>query len=495
MQSNPSLGLAPVGFLDDDQAKHGIEIRGLRVLGGREQIPEAAREHEAAEVIIAMPSAPGSTIRQIVTICQEASVPARTIPGMYDILSGRVSLSQIREVDIEDLLRREPVRIDAAAVRDLLHGRRVLVTGGGGSIGGELCRQIARARPECLVVLGHGENSVFHICGDLGRWVECDLVSTVADIRDRARLEQLFNRYRPELVFHAAAHKHVPLMESNICEAISNNVLGTRNLVQVAANAGVSHFILISTDKAVNPTSVMGVTKRVAEMVVYQAAQRDGACFAAVRFGNVLGSRGSVVNLFKQQIARGGPVTVTHPEMRRFFMTIPEAVQLVLQAAALGRGGDVFVLDMGEPVRIVDLATDLVRLSGLRPQVAPFDGQGGTARKDDGDWDIEVVFRGVRPGEKLYEEMFAVGEDCRPTRHEKIMVAENCQDRLAGLRLDEHLERLAEVVHRGDAAGAQRLLQEIVPEYTPQPQLQEQGDKESTPGQERKRGRARLAAR
>jgi FlaA1/EpsC-like NDP-sugar epimerase len=316
------------------------------------------------------------------------------------------------------------------------------------------------------------------------------LGSTVADIRDRSRLERLFARYRPELVFHAAAHKHVPLMEANLCEAVSNNVLGTRNLAHVAANAGVSHFILLSTDKAVNPTSVMGVTKRVAELLVYQVSQQDGACFAAVRFGNVLGSRGSVVNTFKRQIAQGGPVKVTHPEMRRFFMTIPEAVQLVLQAAALGQGGEVFVLDMGEPVRIVDLATDLVRLSGFRPRVRM---DGGGVLEDGEPWDIEVVFTGVRPGEKLYEEMFAEGEDCRPTRHEKILVAANGQARFARVHLDERLARLAELVRAGDAVRTQLLLQEIVPEYTPQPR-EGSGTVSSGHEAEAEAGRAQWAA-
>jgi FlaA1/EpsC-like NDP-sugar epimerase len=279
-------------------------------------------------------------------------------------------------------------------------------------------------------------------------------------------------------------------METNLCEAVSNNVLGTRNLAHVAENAGASHFILISTDKAVNPTSIMGVTKRIAELLVYQVPQRDGACFSAVRFGNVLGSRGSVVNTFKRQIAQGGPVTVTHPEMRRFFMTIPEAVQLVLQAAALGQGGEVFVLDMGEQIRIVDLATDLVRLSGLRPRVRVDDGD---VMEDGEPWDIEIVFTGARAGEKLYEELFAEGEDCQPTRHEKIMVAENGHDRFARVHLDERLARLAEMVQTGDADRTQLLLQEIVPEYTPQPQ-EDSGIMSSGHEAKAEVGRARRAA-
>jgi FlaA1/EpsC-like NDP-sugar epimerase len=467
MQTNPSLGLVPVGFLDDDEGKHGVQILGVPVLGGREQIPAAVREQQPAEVIIAMPSAPGSVIRHILEVCRRAGVPARTVPGLYDILSGQVHVSQIRPVEIEDLLRREPVQIDAAAVQALLRDRRVLVTGAGGSIGSELCRQIARAEPACLVMLGHGEDSIFRIQAELCQWAPCELAAVIADTRDAARLDQVFGRYRPELVFHAAAHKHVPLMEENVCEAISNNILGTRNLLRAAAAVGVRHFVLISTDKAVNPTSVMGATKRVAELLVYRAARQNAACYAAVRFGNVLGSRGSVVHTFRRQIADRQAVTVTHPEIRRFFMTIPEAVQLVLQAAALGHGGEVFVLDMGAPVRILDLATDLIRLSGLRPRVQGESPPGDVADDDSGAWDVEVVFTGLRTGEKMFEELFAQGEECRRTRHESILVAVNGQDRQIDPLLEEQVNRLAALAEFGDEAGVRWLLQEIVPEYQP----------------------------
>ncbi len=468
MLSNPQLGLAPVGFVDDDPGKRGVHIHGVPVLGGRERIPELVQTYTGGvdEVIIAMPTAPGSVIREVLNACDRAGVPARTIPGMYDILSGQVSVSQIRQVDIADLLRREPVRIDVAAVRAFVRGRRVLVTGGGGSIGSELCRQIARAEPAQLVLLGHGEHSIFQIHAELERWAACELAAVIADVRDRRRLEQVFAIHRPELVFHAAAHKHVPLMELNLCDAVSNNVLGTRNLVQVAGRSGVDCLILISTDKAVNPASIMGATKRVAELIVYQAAQRNRgqACFAAVRFGNVLGSRGSVVDIFKRQIAQGGPVTVTHPEMRRYFMTIPEAVQLVLQAATLGHGGEVFVLDMGEPVRIVDLATDLVRLSGLQPRVRGW-AKPDVAKSEDGV--IDVVFTGARPGEKPFEELFLEGEEYSQTCHEKIFVAMNgLQTADAGL--DEQVDRLIELAQAGDEGGVRRLLGGIVPEYRPQ---------------------------
>ena len=466
MQANPQLGLVPVGFVDDDVAKHGVEIYGVRVLGGREQIPVAILERGAVEVIIAMPTASGHTIRQILEICQRAEVPARTVPGIYDILSGQASVSQIREVEIEDLLRRDPVQIDAADVNRLIQGRRVLVTGAGGSIGSELCRQIARAGPELLILLGHGENSIFHIHGELQAWAPCELACVIADIRHRPSLEQVFRQHRPKLVFHAAAHKHVPLMEANLCEAVSNNVLGTRCLVEAAEAHGVDHFVLISTDKAVNPSSVMGVTKRVAELLVHQAAQRTGACFAAVRFGNVLGSRGSVINLFKRQIAHGQTVTVTHPEMRRYFMTIPEAVQLVLQAAALGAGGEVFVLDMGEPVRIVDLALDLIRLSGLTPRVRV--GDGPVRGEEDGNWDIEVAFTGVRPGEKLSEELFIPGEEYGRTRHEKILAAHNGYLPEASAAFEARVEALIAGAREGDEGAVRRLLQQIVPEYRPE---------------------------
>ncbi|MEA3341252.1 MAG: nucleoside-diphosphate sugar epimerase/dehydratase [Chloroflexota bacterium] len=471
MQSNPQLGLVPVGFVDDDPRKHGVHIHSVPVLGDREHIPELVRSHEGGvdEVIIAMPTVPGDVIRDVLDACEQAGVPARTIPGLYDIISGQVSVSQIRRVDIADLLRREPVQIDAAAVQSFVRGRRVLVTGGGGSIGSELCRQIARAGPAQLVMLGHGEHSIFQIHAELKKWATCELAPVIADVRDRRRLEQVFAAYKPEIVFHAAAHKHVPLMELNLCDAVSNNVLGARNLVQVAEGNGVDCLILISTDKAVNPCSVMGVTKRVAELIVYQAAQRNRgqACFAVVRFGNVLGSRGSVVNVFKRQIARGGPVTVTHPDMRRYFMTIPEAVQLVRQAAALGHGGEVFVLDMGEPVRIVDLATDLVRLSGLRPRVEGWSEE-SAPDSENGKPEIEVIFTGIRPGDKMFEELFLEQEDYVRTCHEKIFVALNGRQALdSASGLGKQVDRLIELAQVGDKAEVRRLLGEIVPEYGP----------------------------
>jgi FlaA1/EpsC-like NDP-sugar epimerase len=339
----------------------------------------------------------------------EAGAKTRTVPAMFDIISGRVRVASLRQVEIQDLLRREPIQTDLELVRSLATGETVMVTGAGGSIGSELCRQVAGLEPAQIILLGHGENSIFDVLAELTeRFPSVTAVPIIADVRDRERLRQVFQQYRPYSVFHAAAHKHVPLMEANIAEAVTNNVLGTKNVVELSAEFGVEHLVLISTDKAVRPTNIMGATKRIAEQIVQEVAEAHGRKFVAVRFGNVLGSRGSVVPTFLRQIRAGGPVTVTHPEMRRYFMTIPEAVQLVLQAGAIGRGGEVFVLDMGEPIKVLDLATDLIRLSGLEV---------GT--------DIEIRFTGTRPGEKLYEELFFDSESAIATGHPKVLRAKN----------------------------------------------------------------------
>ncbi|HKT60895.1 MAG TPA: nucleoside-diphosphate sugar epimerase/dehydratase [Gemmatimonadales bacterium] len=406
---HPQVGLNPVGFVDDDTSKHGHRLCDVPILGPLARLPELTRELEIEELIIAMPRAPGAVVRQVVRAAHQAGVRTRTVPGMFDILSGRVAVASLREVEIQDLLRREPIHTDLDQVRVLATGETVLVTGAGGSIGGELCRQLARLEPAQILLLGHGENSIFEILAELSeRFPNVTTVPIIADIRDRERLRHVFEQYRPYSVFHAAAHKHVPLMEGNVAEAVSNNVLGTKNVAEVSAEWGVEHLVLISTDKAVRPTNIMGATKRVAEQIVQQIAESHERKFVAVRFGNVLGSRGSVVPTFLRQIRSGGPVTVTHPEMRRYFMTIPEAVQLVLQAGAIGRGGEVFVLDMGEPVRVLDLATDLIRLSGLEV---------GT--------DVEIRLTGTRPGEKLYEELFFDSESAIPTDHPKVLRAKN----------------------------------------------------------------------
>ncbi len=449
MQRNPHLGMIPVGFVDDDPAKQGIRIQGVKVMGQREALPELVSRLDIRQVIIAMPTAPGKTIRQFVDICEEARVQTKTMPGIYELLDGAVRVNQLRDVDIEDLLRREPVQTDITAVATLLRSKRVLVTGGGGSIGSELCRQICRAEPAQLILMGHGENSIFDIHNELCRRHQTvSIVPIIADTRAPERLRAVFQQYRPQIVFHAAAHKHVPLMEQNPVEAITNNVIGTRNLLQAALAAGVGHFVMISTDKAVNPTSIMGASKRTAELLVHQAAERSGRPYVAVRFGNVLGSRGSVIHTFKSQIAAGGPLTITHPDMTRFFMTIPEAVQLVLQATVLGSGGEVFVLDMGDPVKIKDLAHDLIELSGLRA------GQ-----------DIDIQVTGIRPGEKLYEELFVEGESYTRTRHEKIFVAENAS-RFVPADLDEMIHVLETAAHQNDDTAITRSLQSLIPEYT-----------------------------
>ncbi len=475
MRVNPQLGLDPIGFLDDDEYKRRMRIRGLPVLGNRSDLPDLVEDHRVDQVIIAMPTAPGKAIREVLAICEQAGVPARTMPGMYELLGGQVSISQLRAVQIEDLLRREPVQTNVDAVLAMIRGKRVLVTGGGGSIGSELCRQVLRYQPAQLVVLGHGENSIFEITQELARSHRStkshptpqselprsplpapQIVPLIADVRFAERIDTIFQHYRPQIVFHAAAHKHVPLMEDNASEAITNNILGTRNVVQAAQAVGVECFVLISTDKAVNPTSIMGASKRAAELLVHQAARQSGGRYVAVRFGNVLGSRGSVVLTFKKQIAAGGPITVTHPAITRFFMTIPEAVQLTLQAAVLGQGGEVMVLDMGDPVKIADLAQDLVQLSGLKV------GE-----------DIDIVFTGLRPGEKLYEELFIPGEIYGRTEHEKIFVAVgNDPAGSNGSRalpdpLDAVVEALITSAQRNDRDAIVRGLRSLIPEFEP----------------------------
>lgn len=472
-----------VGFVDDNPRKRSVRINSVPVLGDRHDIPRLAAEHQINEVIIAMPSAPGKTIRDIVAICERAGVHTRIIPGIAELVDGRFSVNHIRDVQIEDLLRRAPVRTDMQAVGNLIRGRRVLVTGGGGSIGSEICRHVLRYEPSDLIILGHGENSVFAIHNELCRWLNTPpgnmgsvdgdgqsrsshapaLHTVIADIRFAERIHAVFERYRPEIVFHAAAHKHVPLMEANPVEAVTNNVLGTRNLLDAAIVTGVERFVMISTDKAVNPTSIMGSSKRAAELLVHHAAKVSGRAFMAVRFGNVLGSRGSVVWTFKQQIAAGGPVTVTHPEMRRYFMTIPEAVQLVLQAAVLGRGGEVFTLDMGEPVKILDLARDMIELSGL--QVGR---------------DIDIAFVGLRPGEKLFEELFLPGEQYDRTSHEKIFIARNAS-RLVPPDVLALIADLEEAALSDDHARTVRLLHLIVQRSQSAPQPQEDVHTDHTP--------------
>ena len=447
LTTNPQLHLNPVGFVDDDHHKQNHQLHGVPVLGPLSAVRTVIDRHEIEEIVIAMPSAPGKVVRGVVQAALDAGIPTRTVPALFEILTGRVSLSHLRKVEIQDLLRREPVRTDLTLVRAIVAGRTVLVTGAGGSIGSELARQLARLEPAHLVLLGNGENEIFEIQNELqGVHPALRLSPMIADVRDLARMRSVFRRLRPEAVFHAAAHKHVPLMEENVSDAVTNNVLGTRNAVACAVEYDTRHFVLISTDKAVRPTSVMGATKRTAEMIVQDAAIRHGRHFASVRFGNVLGSRCSVVPIFLDQIRTGGPVTITHPDMRRYFMTIPEAVQLVLQASALGQGGEVFVLDMGEPIKIVDLATDLIRLSGLE-----------LGR------DIEIRYSGIRPGERLYEEPFFRHEEVLPTGHAKILRATNDRVPLDVEALVESLIGAGRECRPDDEL--RRLLKGLVPDF------------------------------
>ncbi|MEG4111987.1 MULTISPECIES: polysaccharide biosynthesis protein [unclassified Microcoleus] len=461
MQRSPEVGLDPIAFIDDDPKKISKQIGRLTVVGNRCNIPEVVRSLNIGKVMIAIPSAPGKEIREIVEICQSIGIPTSTLPGLNEIIKGRVSLGSLREVQIEDLLRRAPIQTDTQKVLGLIGGKKVLITGAGGSIGSELCRQILKCAPAAIIIVGHGENSVFNIQQELTKVLSelkktsqtktalTRLTAFIADIRLIDRLEYVFEKNRPDIIFHAAAHKHVPMMELNSPEAITNNVRGTKNLLDLALKYNVEHFVMISTDKAVNPTSIMGASKRVAEMLVLQAAKKSKNPFVVVRFGNVLGSRGSVVPTFKRQIAEGGPITITHPDICRYFMTIPEAVQLVLQAAVLGGGGEVFMLEMGEPIRIFDLAKDLIRLSGYEV------GQ-----------DIEIAFTGLRPGEKLFEELFIPGEQYNRTKHEKILSLGNAS-RIVKENIDLEVEALCQAGDRNDTNLIVSMLQQLVPEYVP----------------------------
>ena len=435
-----------VGFIDDDKNKTGKILLGVKILGTRDEIIKIAAEKSIDEIIIAMPSVKGKEIKAIINICKETNCKLTILPGLYEIIEGKVSISQLRPVDIEDLLGRDPVKLDTTAVKEYLAGKIVLITGAGGSIGSEIVRQVAKMQPKKLLLLGKGENSIYEITQELK--INCPEVKTVpiiADIRDKERIKAIMDYFKPQVVFHAAAHKHVPLMEYQPAEAVRNNILGTKVVADEAAAHNVETFVMISTDKAVNPTSVMGCTKRVAEMYVQSMNKNSGTRFVAVRFGNVLGSRGSVIPLFKKQIAKGGPVTVTHPDMKRYFMTIPEASQLVLQAGAMAKGGEVFVLDMGEPVRIYDLAKDLITLSGLIP-----------------DKDIEIKITGLRPGEKLFEELLSAEDGTEKTTHKKIFTARIKEIDKAGL--DREIRRILEITDGEEVVAA---LQKIVPTYTP----------------------------
>jgi len=446
LQKNPQINLSAACFVDDNPTKQHQQIYGIPVVGTLTDLARVLDNQQIDEVIIAIPSAPGRIIRMVSDICRLKGIQFRTMPGIYELLGGKVSVSRLRDVDITDLLRREPARMRDEEIGETLNGRVVLVTGAGGSIGRELCRQIARWGPAELLMLGHGENSIFEALLDLQESFPSLVIHPlICDVRDRKRLENLMAKHRPQVVFHAAAHKHVPMMEKNIEEAVSNNILGTRYLVDLSIAHGVERLVMISTDKAIRPVNVMGATKRIGEMIVLDAAARSGLAYSVVRFGNVLGSRGSVVPIFKRQIARGGPITITHPDMRRYFMTIPEAVYLVLQSASLGSGGETFVLNMGQQIRILDLAEDLIRLSGLTP------GR-----------DIEIVFTGVRPGEKLSEDLWDEGSAFQPTAHPDIFNLE-VQDELHGETLHQSVDELGRLAREGDTTSVVRLLDELIP--------------------------------
>lgn len=451
MIHSPVRAYQPVAFVDDDPNKQLHSIHGIPVAGTSGDIPEVISKYDAQEVLIAIPGIGPKKLRQIVDICEHARVGFKIIPSIKDVFQGRVSINHIRPVEIEDLLGREEVRLELSEERNYIKGETVIVTGAGGSIGSELVRQVLRFDPKKIVLLGRGENSIYELAAELNSKVASGkLCLVIADVRDEAKLHAVVEQYRPTIFFHAAAHKHVPLMELHPDEAIKNNVRGTWNVAKAAESVGAKKFIMISSDKAVRPTNVMGASKRVAEMIVFCMAKTSRTQFVAVRFGNVLGSRGSVIPLFKRQIAQGGPVTVTHSQITRFFMTIPEAVSLVIQAGSAREQRRLFLLDMGEPVRIVDLARNLIRLSGLEP-----------------DKDIEIRVTGLRPGEKLTEELLTAGENVKATDMGKIFMTEPDDVDCNVLWEDvAELERLAE---KADAEGIRQKLKHLVPDYkTPQ---------------------------
>ena len=435
-----------IGFIDDDESKFNRLMGGVRILGNRHDIPSIVKENKVKEIIIAMPSVTRNEIRNIMEICSPLKCKVNTLPGMYQLLDDEVLVSHLHPVSIEDLLERDEVRLDMDVVEHYIRDKVVLVTGAGGSIGSEICRQIMRVGPKQLLLLGHGENSIYLINQELKNiYKDGPIIPIIADIRDKQQLDQIFTQYNPQVVFHAAAHKHVPLMEIQPMAAVLNNIYGTRNVADVAGRHGVERFVMISTDKAVNPTSVMGATKRVAEKVIISMNDTYDTKYITVRFGNVLGSRGSVIPLFKKQIEAGGPVTVTDPEMTRYFMTIPEASQLVLQAGAMGKGGEVFLLDMGEPVKIIDLARNMIRLSGLEP-----------------DKDIHIKITGLRPGEKKYEELPTSEEGTNRTNHTKIFEAP-----LDTVDRDWLIEKISTFDSCETDMDVIGVLQDIIPTYTP----------------------------
>jgi len=438
----------PVGLLDDDRNKQGKAIHGVPVLGAVDEIDRIGVAFD--EILIAIPSIKGEAIRRIVALCEKTGKRVRTIPGIWELVEGKVSIKTVRDVTLEDILNREEIHLDKEGIQKYLGGRRVLVTGAGGSIGAELVRQVGRFDPEAVALLDFSEYNLFRLEIEFRqRFSAIPVAVFLADIKKKKAVREAFRTFNPDVVLHAAAYKHVPMQELNPWEAAYNNILGTQNMVDISLETGVKRFVLVSTDKAVRPTNVMGATKRVAEMLTICVNDDPERRFMAVRFGNVIGSSGSVIPLFQEQISRGSPLTVTHPDVRRYFMSIPEAAQLILQAGAMGSGKEIFILDMGEPVRIADLARDLIRLNGLEPER-----------------DIPIQFTGLRPGEKLYEELITEGEGIVPTNHDKILVLQGEKYNCEALRV--HINELLSLADTYDVVAIKKKLHEIVPEYTPQ---------------------------
>jgi FlaA1/EpsC-like NDP-sugar epimerase len=453
LKRNPELDYRPAGFVDDDRTKMGLKIHGEKVLGDTDDLPKLISHYKVECVLIAIPSARSKQVERIISKCRECKVDLKILPGVGERISRRSSVSQMRNVQVEDLLGREPVTLEVQNIRAKFKDKVVLITGAGGSIGSELVRQVAKFNPRKVVLFERSENDLFKICMEMGtKFPELDCHPIVGDILDVRLLRDVFALHRPDSVFHAAAYKHVPMMERNCFQAVTNNIFGTYNVALVAKQYQAGDFVMISSDKAVNPTNIMGVTKRVAELIILSLQNQQRTRFIAVRFGNVLGSNGSVLPIFQQQIAEGGPITVTHAEATRYFMTIPEAVQLVLQAATMGRGGEIFVLDMGEPVRILDLAKDLVRLSGMEV-----------------DQDINIVFTGLRPGEKLFEELRLEGEGIKPTTHEKIRVLDGGVSNFGQVLAS--LDDLSTLLAANNVHGLVTKLKSIVPEYVPSEEI------------------------
>jgi len=449
IRRQPGTPFNVLGIVDDDLGKKGMRLHGVSILGDTKRLKAIIRKHKIEEVIIAIPSASGKIMKKIISSCEKSKVSFKTLPSIRDLIDGTISISQIKDVEIEDLLGREPVVLDEMAIRGYLSGKKVLVTGAAGSIGSEICRQVARFNPHKIVLFDSAETPLFYLEKELlDKYPELPLIPVVGDIRNKDRVETVFNEFMPDVVFHAAAYKHVPMMEYNPVEAVSNNIEGTKILVDIAHRSGVKNLVMISTDKAVNPTNVMGTTKRVAEIYVQSLARKSATKFTTVRFGNVLGSAGSVIPIFKEQIKNGGPVTVTDREVIRYFMTIPEASQLVLQAGCIGNGGEIFVLDMGEPVRILELAEELIRLSGFVPYE-----------------DIDIVITGLRPGEKLFEELIIEGEGVQPTAHEKIRVVASVEADIDGIVAE--LDILFSAARKSDITQIMKVLHRLVPEFTP----------------------------